>query len=58
VQAEACEIILEEGLVDLCLIIYCFNGSGKTLSFLIPVLNSVNYMTPFETFRMNHALKK
>lgn len=46
VQAEACEILLEEGLVDLCLIIYCFNGSGKTLSFLIPVLNTVNYMIP------------
>lgn len=58
VQAEACELILEEGLVDLCLIIYCFNGSGKTLSFLIPVLNSVNYMIPFETVRMNISLKK
>lgn len=47
VQGEALSILLEEGMIDVCVIIYSFNGSGKTLSFLIPVLNSVNYLIPY-----------
>lgn len=57
VQIEACEITLEEGLVDLCIIIYCFNGAGKTLSFLIPILNSINPMVPYESYKFNAGKK-
>lgn len=44
-------------MVDLCIIIYCFNGAGKTLSFLIPILNSINPMVPYETYKYNVGKK-
>lgn len=33
------------------MIIYSFNGSGKTLSFMIPVLNTINYLIPHSTYK-------
>jgi superfamily II DNA/RNA helicase len=41
VQAESLPITLQENLRDLCIIIYAYNGAGKTLSYIIPILNSL-----------------
>lgn len=34
-------ITLQENLRDLCVIIYAYNGAGKTLTYLLPILNSL-----------------
>lgn len=41
VQAETLPITLQENLRDLCVIVYAYNGAGKTLTYLIPILNSL-----------------
>lgn len=41
VQAESLPITLQDNLKNLCLIIYAYNGAGKTLTYLIPVFNSL-----------------
>ena len=57
-QGEALNILLEEGLNDVCVIIYSFNGSGKTLSFLIPVLNSIDPLIPHSTYKPGKQQEK
>jgi superfamily II DNA/RNA helicase len=47
VQADSLPITLQESLKELCIIIYAYNGAGKTLAFLIPILNSLE-MIPYE----------
>jgi len=41
VQAESLPITLQDNLRNLCVIIYAYNGAGKTLTYLIPLLNSL-----------------
>lgn len=41
VQAESLPITLQDDLKNLCMIIYAYNGAGKTLTYLIPILNSL-----------------
>lgn len=42
VQAESLPITLQDNLKNLCVIIYAYNGAGKTLTYLIPMLNSLD----------------
>ena len=41
VQAESLPITLQDNLKNLCLIIYAYNGAGKTLTYLIPIFNAL-----------------
>ena len=41
VQAESLPITLQDNLRNLCVIIYAYNGAGKTLTYLIPAFNTL-----------------
>lgn len=41
VQAQSLPITLQDNLKNLCVIVYAYNGAGKTLTYLIPMLNSL-----------------
>ena len=41
VQAESLPITLQKNLRNLCVIIYAYNGAGKTLTYLLPIFNSL-----------------
>ncbi len=52
-QAESLTITLQEHLHRLCMIIYAYNGAGKTLTYLIPILNALENIPP-----TGHRLEK
>ncbi len=41
VQAESLPITLQDNSRNLCMIIYAYNGAGKTLTYLIPIFNAL-----------------
>jgi superfamily II DNA/RNA helicase len=57
VQADSLPITLQENLKDLCTIIYAYNGAGKTLAFLIPILNSLE-MIPYQCQQKSRSSKE
>lgn len=48
VQADSLPITLQENLKELCTIVYAYNGAGKTLTYLIPILNALE-MIPLQS---------
>jgi superfamily II DNA/RNA helicase len=41
VQADSLPITLQDNLKNLCVIVYAYNGAGKTLTYFIPIFNAL-----------------
>ena len=57
VQADSLPITLQENLKELCIIIYAYNGAGKTLTYVIPVFNSLE-MIPLKATKLLRGTKE